>query len=339
MKEDIEISIAKALAGEASTEELASLQAWRTEDAANEAAYHALEQAWEASKEGSAFVPDADAAWERMQQRIETNTPVISIAPVAEEEEELTLAPKHPIRRMIAVAAAVMLLFGTVALPYIMGDNILTEEVALGDVKEILLADGSTVWLNQNSSLQYPEVFGGEQRVVILTGEAFFEITKNPDQPFVIKTEFTETKVLGTSFNLRAYPGETETAVSVATGQVSFVNLKEGADPVILNPGSEGVYNSTVGSLSSTKQETNVLAWKTKQLTFEDTPFGKVEVDLERCYGVDIKVENDAIAKCRVHNSFDGRSLEDVLTVIGATIGITFEMNEGVVTIQGEGCE
>jgi transmembrane sensor len=200
------------------------------------------------------------------------------------------------------------------------------------------LSDGSTVWLNQNSSLQYPEAFGEDQRTVILTGEAFFEVAKDATKPFIIKTEFTETKVLGTSFNLRAYPGETETAVSVATGQVSFVNLK-GADPVILNPGSEGVYDKNAGSLSSMKQETNVLAWKTKQLSFDDTPFAKVEVDLERCYGIDIQVENEAIAKCRVNNAFEGRSLEDVLTVIGATIGVTFEINENVVTIKGEGCE
>jgi transmembrane sensor len=335
MKQEIEISIAKALAGEASSEELSSLQAWRTEDAANESEYQAFEQSWEASKEGSAFVPDSDIAWERMKERMEKKTPVISIAP---EEEEISIAPKHPIRRIIAIAAAVAILFATAGLPYMMGDNILTEEIAMNEVKEILLSDGSTVWLNQNSSLQYPEAFGEDQRTVILTGEAFFEVAKDVKKPFIIKTEFTETKVLGTSFNLRAYPGETETAVSVATGQVSFMNLK-GADPVILNPGSEGVYNKDAGSLSSMKQETNVLAWKTKQLSFGDTPFAKVEVDLERCYGIDIQVENEAIAKCRVNNAFEDRSLEDVLTVIGATIGVTFEINENVVTIKGEGCE
>ena len=99
------------------------------------------------------------------------------------------------------------------------------------------------------------------------------------------------------------------------------------------------MYNSSVGVLSSAKQETNVLAWKTKQLTFEQTLFSKVEVDLERCYGIEIQVESDAIGNCNVNTSFEARSLEDVLTVIGATIGFTFEINEGVVTIKGEGCE
>ncbi len=334
MNEHVEISVAKALAGEASQEELAEIAVWRAANAENETAYQEFKKAWEIAQDGSSFVPDTDSAWERMNQRIESDTPVISIAP----QEEPASGKKTSLKSILAAAAAILVLIGTVALPYVVNGDAPIEEVAVNEMKEVQLADGTTVWLNQQSSIQYPEVFAEDNRTVVLQGEAFFEVAKNPNKPFIIKTELTETKVLGTSFNLRAYPNEDEVSVSVSTGTVSFVDLREGAEPVILNAGDEGIYNNEFYTLSTTKPDVNVTSWKTGMLKFDNTSFEKVKTDLEHCYGIKIKFDNEAMLNCKITDDFNSFSLNEVLDVVSATLGLSYEIDGDVVSLEGSGC-
>lgn len=274
MKENIENSIAKALAGESSAEELKALEAWRTDNADNEQAYQEFVKAWEASQEATVFVPDTDSAWERMQARLEQDTPVVSIAP--ETAPAATGGSRSWLK--VAAVAAVLIVGALVATVILTGSPAMTEVAATSEMQEVQLPDGSTVWLNMNSTLEYPETFADNQRLVKLSGEAFFEVEKNPAKPFVIQTAHTETKVLGTSFNLRAYDNEETTSVVVTTGKVSFVNMVADAEPVILTPGERGAYVPNEDKLlKEQNQEPNYQAWKTREFKFDSVPFGEAE--------------------------------------------------------------
>lgn len=324
MKYNVEDTIAKVLAGQASEEETQALIAWRSESSENEQTYREMERAWEYSAKGHQFVPNTDAAWAKMQARIDADTPVVSIAP----------QKRSPRFAWIAAAVAAVLAV-SIAVPYLLGGTEMIQVAATDEVKEVTLPDGSTVWLNRNSTMSYPAAFDGAERHVELDGQAFFEVTKNPSQPFVIATNRTETRVLGTSFDLRSYSDEGNDEIVVATGKVSFGELNDEENTVILEPGDKGTYAVTEDLTSkSSNTEENFLAWKDLKLTFNNASIEEVEHDLEMVYDIDLVVTNPEEV-CSITDNFDGNTLEEVLTVISVSSGFDYSIDGNTVTVTG----
>lgn len=186
----------------------------------------------------------------------------------------------------------------------------------------ITLSDGSKVWLNKNSRFTYPEHFEGKTRRVSLTGEAFFEVAKNPEKPFIIETDNAEVTVLGTSFNINT--DTVQSTISVATGKVK-VESKFSNETVTLLP----QYMATATKTDLQKKENtnpNYLSWKTGIFTFTDTPLPIVIRDLNTFYDKVILL-NVEDAEQRFTAQFDNAKQEDIIEILKLTYKLTIEDN------------
>ncbi|RNL87898.1 DUF4974 domain-containing protein [Sinomicrobium pectinilyticum] len=222
------------------------------------------------------------------------------------------------------------------------------ERVGTGEKATVTLTDGTVVRLNSGSTLKFPEKFSGNKREVTLEGEAFFEVTRNEKKPFLVKTADLTTRVLGTSFNIKAYREEGEIAVSVATGKVQVVqssteaeNNGEAVSQIILVPNEQVVYRPADQSLEKKEIDAAAItAWKDGVLYFKETPLGEVVKTLERWYGVEIRINNPELAECQVWGKHKKETLLNVLKAYEYSLGITYKVHpDGSVDIDGEKCK
>ncbi|WP_163715270.1 FecR family protein [Mangrovibacterium lignilyticum] len=199
------------------------------------------------------------------------------------------------------------------------------EEVAAVDnygLTKIELADGSMVTLNYGSHLSYPDHFTGKYREVELDGEGFFEVLPNPDQPFIIHAGKADIQVLGTSFNVNAYPQTGEVSVVVKTGrvQVSSSEIASTDDDVILTPGEKGVLNDDSPQFQRIQNDDlNYLAWKTHSFIFNKTSLKDVIEQLNKVYRVEIATADPEMEKLLLTARFDDRPVRFILEVIAMT--------------------
>lgn len=244
-------------------------------------------------------------------------------------------------------AAVVALLIGLSFLFYT--NNTTTEEgepvswVQKGTLKgekvTFKLADGTVVKMNAESRLEFPQVFANGKREVTLIGEAFFEVARDENKPFVIKTGNITTTVLGTSFNINAYPENDLIEVAVSTGKVKVEHTGgkagQSSDVVYLNPNRKATYrinhDEIVVSSFNTIEE---LAWKDGILHFHKADEALVISRLERWFGVRVNVENTSPAEWDLTASFDNQSLEEILTSLSYTAKFEYSIKNKQVTIK-----
>lgn len=206
----------------------------------------------------------------------------------------------------------------------------LTTVTALGERKMVKLDDGSVVWLNAASRLTYPGRFTGGVREVALEGEAFFDIARNEDQPFVIKSGALKTTVLGTSFNIRAYREDKTMSVAVVTGKVRVSSPEA---ELHLEPNQQAIFDKKRLKLDK-KQEMSVsemASWKEGMLRFRNTTFPEVATVLKRTRGADVRYDR-RLENCPIiHADFDENdSLESILgTLMMAVNGSVEKTDDG----------
>lgn len=150
---------------------------------------------------------------------------------------------------------------------------------------QVNLPDGSTVWLNASSSLHFPVNFTGSQRKVSVTGEAFFEVKQNKDQPFIVQSGQQELEVLGTSFNLNGYASDITTSLVDGSVKVSNTSTKE---EVLLKPGRQSILGPQEIAVTGFDPEI-VLGWRSGLFTYNKAPLSAVMADFERWYDVDVE--------------------------------------------------
>ncbi|MEO9966125.1 MAG: FecR domain-containing protein [Reichenbachiella sp.] len=204
-----------------------------------------------------------------------------------------------------------------------------------GEIKWIMLPDSSHIRLNESTLLTVASDFNENDRNVILEGEAFFEIARDENRPFIIETNEAKTHVLGTSFNIRALEEEPQVEIYVVSGKVSF---SAGEKELILTKGMAANYNKAGEELALIAESQNALAWHSQTLKFEDTPLGKVFADLEQYFDVEIAVTNENLKNCRFTGEFKKPNLEEILKIISISADITYSKNNNRYTIDGEGC-
>ncbi|MCR9264217.1 MAG: FecR domain-containing protein [Flavobacteriaceae bacterium] len=242
-------------------------------------------------------------------------------------EQRLSKAINKPKNRgtnfgWIRVAASVAILLGFGYLAFTKFDQEPVQEAVLevvrttdwGQKLELTLSDGTLVRLNSGSSLKFPDRFEGNTREVELEGEAFFDVARNPDKPFVIKSDEVRTTVLGTSFNVNTYSHNQHIAVTVATGKVEVASRD---DKIFLGPNEQGVFNRNTKAIS--KEQTDISAylnWKEGILSFEDAALTEVTASLERWYGVTLMFENDSLGDCHLTATYTNETLGEVLESI-----------------------
>ena len=155
-----------------------------------------------------------------------------------------------------------------------------------GGQYQIVLSDGSKVWLNAASSIRFPTAFSGSLREVELTGEAYFEVAKNKEKPFQVKVRDMKIAVLGTHFNVKAYEDEAETKTSLLEGSVKIIQGKEAG---LLKPGQQAVINFKDDKVKiATADMVEVIAWKNGLFRFEGANIETIMREIGRWYDVEI---------------------------------------------------
>jgi ferric-dicitrate binding protein FerR (iron transport regulator) len=183
---------------------------------------------------------------------------------------------------------------------------------------QIILPDSTRVWLNSGSSIRYRTPFSNGSREVGLSGEAYFEVTHNPTDPFIVRTDVSMLEVLGTSFNVKAYAEEAEVDVALLEGKLRFKTQEE-ADKnqeVILSPGERAVYGEDGRITVSREPLEKYAAWRYGKLVFDETPMQEVAHRLERWFGVKVILTDSRLKTYRFTTTFDNQSLTQVLELL-----------------------
>ena len=330
MQEHYEHLILKLLDGTISAEEKKDLDRWAAESAGNREIVERSSLLWKLGKQASPVTNfQTEQEWEKLASRV-NETP-------REHAKERVLTPGSYALRVAASVAFLMLCSFILYLTVFKQQTIVTE--SNGTITHLTLPDGSEVWLNKESKLIYADNFPGKERLVELSGEAFFQVTKNPDKAFIIHTSEADVRVLGTSFNVKAYGQDTSTGVFVVTGLVQFSSRHGQHTGLALKPG-EGATLIHGQSMAVREAESeNVLAWKDRKLTFKKTHLREVAKTLERYFGITVEVTNKDLLTCRFTSSFNDPSLEEVMEALRVSLDLQIVHQSGnVYRLEGNGC-
>lgn len=211
-----------------------------------------------------------------------------------------------------------------------------TDQIAYN--RFLQLPDGTTVILHGKSSLSYGDDFNKTQREVILTGEAYFDVKRNPKLPFIIHTGEVKTTVLGTAFNIKAWPTQNDITVSVTRGKVKVE--KENKFVAVLTENKQIVYNIDSGDADQHKIDADSsIAWVQSDMTFDQMSFASLAKHLEKRYNLQIHFQNEALSHCTFTGRFSGtESALEVLNILSLTSNTTFSISGNQVNISGEKC-
>lgn len=230
------------------------------------------------------------------------------------------------IRYAAAVAAGLVLLisFGWMFYSYQRPAPVLVAFTGAA-TQLIQLPDGSKVTLNRHSQLRYPQTFGKE-RMVELNGEAYFEVSKNPEKPFRVKTNGVTVSVLGTHFNVNAYAADSLVETTLLEGSVAVSDNRNG-NQVVLNPNETAVYRKASGMLTlhSESDARNEISWCKGILSFDNTPMGEIARELSHYFNVTIQIKGEHLRNYKLSARFkQDETLEEILDMLAPIGGFTY---------------
>lgn len=215
----------------------------------------------------------------------------------------------------------------------------------------VRLTDGTTVLLQPNARLSYPPSFSAANREVVLTGDAFFNVAHNPRQPFLVLANGMITKVLGTSFRIRANEADSTVTVEVKTGRVAVFAQADlnrarqsaglSARSLLVTPNQQVVFvrqNEQMNQQLVAEPAVLKSPERNRDFVFTETPIGEVFTTLETAYGVDIVYDADALQRCSLTAPLGNEPLFDKLTVICRAIGGRYEVVGAQIVVQSDGC-
>lgn len=275
------------------------------------------------------------------------SNPATKVIPIREQSS------KKIVRTLLAVAAAIAILFviGNTFFYTSTPGPLKTESeekseeanpiLAFSGKQLIHLPDGSTILLNQNSSIEYNQVsFNDKTREVTLTGEAYFDIKRNETKPFIVHTGKVQTKVLGTAFNINAYGNSNKIEVTVTRGKVQVGDLEKIYG--VITPNQQ----IKVNKVTLVYEQKNVNAavaveWKSNYLILDNINMEEAIAMISQKYKVPIMLSNENIKKCRITASFlNEEDLDHILKVVCSVIETEYHYNKnGVIILEGKGCE
>ena len=332
MDKNIQISdwIAQELTGELSKENQTLLMKWVNENQENQAFYNETVKLWTISENYSeSFDTNLDHAWNQFENKLDkieaatTATAKVVDMPQVQSKSEAKTVSLFSLKNVLRIAS--VFLIGGLGFWMLQNggnaeQNFVSYNTAADQTKEITLPDNSKVVLNENSTLAYVEK--GGKRNVELSGEAWFDVAHDTEHPFEILSGETQTVVLGTAFNVRAYPEEANVEVTVERGKVAFAEKANTTNKTLLPAGTEGVFYKKEKKVEQVKKVTNeinnVSAWRTKTLVFDDLPMDAIIETLERYYKVNIETETPELLNCTFNGTYSDKSLDLILEVFSA---------------------
>jgi len=237
--------------------------------------------------------------------------------------------------RFIKIAAAAVLLMIFMTSLFFLFDNSTQKKVSTDltvqhkENRVIILPDGSTVILSPGSKLNYPSSFDGlQKREIFLYGQAFFDIKHNPARPFVVHTDQISTIVLGTAFNIRAIPGESEIIVTVKRGKVKVINDEKTLG--VITPNQQITFNKNKVSSNARVVDTDsLISWKEQDLFIDNLTISEASKLLEERYKIKIIIEDQSIGSERFTTIFtQNERFEDILKSICIFHDLVYEFNK-----------
>ncbi len=326
--------ITKHLSGEASVEETRQVEAWVALRPENELHFQKMKKVFEM---GSSHYKKANSPDLTIDVNHEWNRFVNTIS--KKETKVRSIETQRYSGNWIRIAAAVVLLVASgLVINYFISKNQEVQFQTLENTLTIPLPDGSKVTLNKNSLLTYAPSFGEVNRKVTLEGEAFFEVERNLEKPFIISINKTEIEVLGTSFNIQGYDELAAVEVIVATGVVKFSAPGKNRE-VTLHAGEKGIYSMATEKMDSrANEDINFLSWNTQKVVFDEIDLRSVVETLNKTYRSNIIIATEISPTCVVTVSFDHQTLEAVLNVLKTTLNLTYKITGNRIEIVNARC-
>lgn len=290
-----------------SDEDKLDLKVWLESSSEHQQHYNELKKVYQSSEKiKNNFIVDNREALKKVNQR---------------------LAFRKTIRWTQRAAAALILIFLSTQLWYRIApvtDD--WQQVVAQNKQVVYLPDSTKVILAPQASLSYPNGFRHKTRKVVLTGKAYFEVTHDKQHPFVVQTQRTRVKVLGTRFLVDA-TAENKEEVYVDEGKVAFRTLKKWTQtPVLLTKNEKGTWNAATNGLSEQiNNKPNNNAWLSGRLTFLNTPLSQVISDVEALYQVQIDLDEMLSPKLKYTGNFNNASLEKVLDILSLSLGVNVQ--------------
>lgn len=368
-EERIWLLVSLQLSGEATPAELAELEMLLKRHSELGEKARVMHSLWQ-MKQGNTADETAALSFDKHLQRLsnQLSAPVLQFENNAAEEinSEAKLVHISTARRKwywAAAGVAAILVFvyagflnnTNVVKPVKMAEN--TVSTKAGSKSKIQLPDGTQVWLNADSKIEYNENFNVKLREVKLSGEAFFDVVKNKEKPFIIHTAQMDVKVLGTAFNVRSYPDESTTETALLRGAVEISLHNNPEKKYYLKPNDKLVINNNLTAVADTaavaprqdaekllvkmkkvtvdKNENDVTEtmWVKNKLAFDNETLEKILKETERWYNVDIELKNENAKSFRFTSVFENKPLTDVLEALCLAARLHYQVKGSSVTI------
>lgn len=244
-------------------------------------------------------------------------------------KEHLTNIVSYQKFARIAAVIIPLFLFAGGMFYYLSPQNEMIEvSVAYGEQKRLILPDSSEVWLNVGSTILYPETFAKDKRLVMLDGEAYFSVKKDTASPFMVETSQLSVKVLGTQFNVKAYPNDEKITTTLTSGKVE-VRVQSQA-PRILKPNEQLTYDKKSSDIHISVINTNdTNCWMVGKLVFTNASAGEIFRILERHYNTTIdNTANISVSKRYTVKFLKDESLDEILNILKDIIGFDYQQYE-----------
>lgn len=338
----------KYVQGECTGKELKELGDWLQEGSANEDFFTSFIEDWEEKKEVR-FHKDDQTAWRELKekhiipgtgQEIRPGISKLLSIPARRTAVKNKKRKRKAAYWSYVIATAAVLLFSVLFVVYqqaIMQSEEL--EIAVqyqeintvkGQRSNLKLSDGSVVFLNSSTTLKIPQDYGRETRTLYLNGEAFFEVTHDEANPFIVISDGVYTKDLGTQFNISAYDsGRVE--VAVKEGLVSIGRMEDGVpqkEIVEITPNKVGILHDIGGlTVADIENMDKYVGWMEGKLVFQETPFPEVAKRLERWYDIEFEIESvsEDVLERTLTATYDNMPMSEVLQVMAVSLKLSYE--------------
>jgi len=316
-----------------SPEEVDIVVEWFKTNAGDSKGRSVLKQLWNEMEEDEVNDVDFDQLLDKIHHKINIqNTQNINHSQTQKKGVIKSLMPF-----IVKIAASLFIPLLAISLYYFSKDVLYTEKPVYSEITSpngsrtfFELPDGSKVWLNNGSSLRFPNKFTGSCRILELKGEGYFEIAHNNKMPLVVKSGDLQVMVHGTEFNVMAYPDDDDLSVTLVKGSVSLQKIKENnkvKELLRLKPDQQAIYNKTNNEVDYMKVNTEkYISWKNGTLIFIDDPIDVVMQKLERWYNVDIKLKNKELSKITYTATFTDETLQQILQLLSIATPIEYKI-------------
>ncbi|MCR9249599.1 MAG: FecR domain-containing protein [bacterium] len=258
-----------------------------------------------------------------------------------EQASSAKVRKMHPLRIVVGIAASLIFILGITWLNWPEPGLKTISESTQDSNREVVLPDGTTVYLNNNSSLSYSEDFNSIDRKLKLNGEAYFEVFRDESKPFIVESGNSTTTVLGTSFNIRNRDIENDIVITVTHGKVSFASHDNKLqEQVFLIADQMASYSKKDNVITKVEAEDrNNLFWQTGSLQFNSASVSQVIEDLQIAYGCNVEVGNSDILTCPFTGNFENESIENIIQVLAFSLNLKVNKTQNSYELIGKGCQ